>query len=59
MDEEDRDNDSIVYSKAGTLLEKQFQLKEIKFNALNVKFNKNHIHQSWFFLLAPFIFWIN
>ena len=34
MDEEDNENDSIVYSKAGTLMKGQIQLKEIKFNDL-------------------------
>ena len=32
MDEEDKENDSKVCSKAGTLLERQLQLKGIKFN---------------------------
>ena len=34
MDEEDKENDSKVYSKAGTLMKGQIRLKELKFNDL-------------------------
>ena len=34
MKEEGKENDAKVCSKAGTLLERQFQLKGIKFSAL-------------------------